>query len=109
MRFVRPALVLAACFLSLPAAAEPRCGWYIVLGCDRSETAMTDKRSAIAALADDGTTRTQVVHTDDYPNFRDGWYCLVDGPFESREVAAAINWDETVGESYVKNGCSAEQ
>ncbi|GAB4360532.1 MAG: hypothetical protein Kow0026_22970 [Oricola sp.] len=98
-----------ACFALLakpvPLAAAETCGWYVVLGCDRSEAAMARKRAIIAALADDGTTRAKVVRTDDYPNFRDGWYCLVDGPFESRGRAASVDWGETVGETYVKSGC----
>lgn len=98
-------ICLAVLATPVPLAAGELCGWYIVLGCDRSEAAMERKRAIIAALSDDGTTRAKVVRTEDYPNFRDGWHCLVDGPFENREAAEAVDWGETVGETYVKRGC----
>ena len=105
MRLPAAIASLLLCASVPSAAAEDVCGWYVVLGCDRSAAAMEKKRAVIAALADDGTTWTKVVDTGDYPNFRDGWYCLVDGPFATRGEAEALDWGETVGETYVKNGC----
>src|SRR3990172_6416058 len=48
------------------------CGWYAIYTCDKSPSV-------------DGPGYT--VRTDDYPNFRKGWYCNVGGPFDSKADA----------------------
>lgn len=88
-------------------ASDAKCGYYAILGCAGSEAEMIEKQNILRNLSDDGTTRTKVVNTNNYPNFRDGWFCLVDGPFSSLREAdrISLDWGETVGESYAKKGC----
>lgn len=63
------------------------CGWYAIYTCDKSPSV-------------DGPGYT--VRTDDYPNFRKGWYCNVGGPFNSK--ADAQTQARRFG-GYVKKAC----
>lgn len=81
------------------------CGWYIVLGCTRGY------RDASRILADlggpgvGGGAGTNVIDTNTFPNFADGWFCVADGPYRTRADADSIAWREAVPDAYVKNGC----
>jgi hypothetical protein len=67
--------------------ARGACGWYAVFQCARNSN-----------LSGPGHT----IRTDDFPNFRAGYFCRVQGPFnnagEARQRAHA-------GGGYAKSGC----
>lgn len=86
------------------------CGHYIVLGCfTRHADAVTQMNRlggpGIGGAGIAGSIGTQVVHTDDFPNFRNGYFCVMDGPYRTRADAQSIAWSEAVPDAYVKNGC----
>lgn len=82
-----------------------QCGWYIVLGCGKSEAALYDKMDEFGGPYAGGGAGMDVVNTDNFPNFRNGFYCLVDGPYSSQDAAQSIAWKEAVPDAYVKKGC----
>lgn len=104
-----PSLTICVGLLTTGSALadDARCGYYAVLGCADSEAVIVEKQDILRNLTRDGTTRTKVIHTDNFSNFRDGWFCLVDGPFETYGQAdtMSLDWGETVGPSYAKKGC----
>ncbi|MEM1377797.1 MAG: hypothetical protein AAGG69_10455 [Pseudomonadota bacterium] len=73
------------------------CGWYVIMGCSVSY-------SSTRELAGNGFL---TIDTNDYPNFRDGWFCVAEGPYSRRSDAnrfmTSIKSD--VPDAYVKNGC----
>ena len=78
----------------LPLVAVQSCGWYVILGCH-------NRHADAAALVEElggpfagGGAGLHVLHTDDYPNFRDGYFCVGDGPYGSHGDAASIAWTE---------------
>ncbi|MCB1491675.1 MAG: hypothetical protein KDJ77_07735 [Rhodobiaceae bacterium] len=103
------AMAGAAVLSPAPVSAQS-CGYYIVLGCAKSHVAAVQRLNAlggpgIGGAGIGGSQGTQVVHTNDYPNFRNGYFCVVDGPYSSRADAESIAWKEAVPDAYVKSGC----
>ncbi|MEM7427986.1 MAG: hypothetical protein AAF441_17980 [Pseudomonadota bacterium] len=88
---------------SIPAQAAGEfkvaqaCGWYVVLGCFKSWNSAQRRADNIGAI---------VVDTNEYPNFRNGWFCAADGPY-SRSRARQLRWDwkGTVPDAYAKSAC----
>ncbi len=72
---------------SFKVAAE-FCDWYAIFECAK-------RRSGIGGPG-------YVIHTNDYPNFRKGWYCKVLGPYDSSGEASAVA-NQYGG--YAKRGC----
>jgi iron complex transport system substrate-binding protein len=104
-KFVTPALVAAALMAgastltSTPAqASDGIAGNYFAIGgCFQSRSAARKRARRLGA---------EVVRTDDYPNFRAGWWCAVQGPYIRDE---ANYWRgefrrRGVGDAYVKSG-----
>ncbi|MEZ5799750.1 MAG: hypothetical protein R3D29_03730 [Nitratireductor sp.] len=95
-------LVVASAFLAstltvaapLPATAQA-CGWYAVVGCARGWNQANS----------DAPPGTYVIDTNQYPNFRNGWFCAVDGPYNSRGEVPLSHWRQYRGDAYVKNAC----
>lgn len=81
------------------------CGWYVVLGCGQDRSTLVDRMNYWGGPAAGGGAGLDVVDTGDYPNFRNGFFCLVDGPYGYREAAQSIAWTEAVPDAYVKSGC----
>ena len=81
------------------------CGHYIILGCFKSRSAARARLRSLGGSMVGGGAGTYVVNTDDYPNFRDGWYCVADGPYATRSEAESIAWKEAIPDAYVKSGC----
>jgi hypothetical protein len=77
------------------------CGYYVIMGCFRNENAAWNRVNDLG-----GAGVATVVWTNDYPNFRNGWYCAVDGPY-SKRLANSVRTDmrRFVSDAYVKNGC----
>lgn len=81
-----------------PAAATTfqGCGLYVIMGCSKSH-------GGAQRMAGNGFL---VVYTNDYPNFRDGWYCAAEGPFgrsQANSFLASVRG--SVPDAYIKNGC----
>lgn len=88
-------------------AAEPRphdqapfemaqaCGWYAIVGCARSW-------NGASSIAPPGT---YVIDTNQYPNFRNGWFCAADGPYATRGDVPLWKWQQFRSDAYVKSAC----
>lgn len=80
-----------------PFKVAQACGWYVVLGCFKGYGAAERRANNIGA---------RVVDTNEYPNFRNGWYCAVDGPHSRRRAKQLRrSWRGTVGDAYAKAAC----
>lgn len=81
------------------------CGWYIVLGCGSSFDGARSKLNDLGGPYAGGGAGLKVANTNEYPNFNNGFYCVVDGPYNSKGAAQSIAWTEAVRDAYVKSGC----
>ncbi|MCB1418469.1 MAG: hypothetical protein KDJ74_05485 [Notoacmeibacter sp.] len=102
-------LLLAGLF-SLPAIAPAEaqdrlCGWYVVLGCTRDEYKSERLLEKVRGIVLPGSAGTQKIESSDYPNFNPGFFCVVDGPFDSQIRAENVHWGDVVPKAYVKQGC----
>lgn len=80
-----------------PVRVAQACGWYVVLGCFQRYRAAQRRARDIGVI---------VVDTNDYPNFRNGWFCAVDGPYSrGRANQLRRNWRGTVADAYAKAAC----
>lgn len=86
-------------------AGDGICGWYYILGCSRTQGGAWATLNRLGGPGVGGWVGANVVHTNDYPNFRNGWWCVADGPYRSRGEAGSIAWKEAVPDAYVKSGC----
>ena len=79
-----------------PIRVAQSCGWFVIVGCAKS------RRGARRA-----SSGARVLDTNDYPNFRNGWYCGFDGPFSRKSAAKQrrLGWLEASPDAYVKKGC----
>lgn len=76
------------------------CGWFAILGCFRTRGEANDWNDRI----DDG----HVINTSAaaYPNFRPGFYCVVNGPTaHGRAESIVRGWRRVVPDAYAKNAC----
>ncbi|MGI9382493.1 MAG: hypothetical protein ACR2PO_05015 [Methyloligellaceae bacterium] len=89
-------MVAGAGLATEKAAAEPG-AWFAVGGCYKSGAAANRQAARLGV---------NVVDTNDYPNFRNGWYCAAIGPFDRRN--AELNRQQFVAQgvydAYVKRG-----
>ncbi|MEZ5792266.1 MAG: hypothetical protein R3D34_16280 [Nitratireductor sp.] len=107
---MRPTLsAVVAAWLSVSASALPAtagdnekpmvmaqaCGWYAVVGCARGWNQANS----------DAPPGTYVIDTNQYPNFRNGWFCAVDGPYGTKAEVPLSHWRSYRGDAYVKNAC----
>jgi len=81
------------------------CGHYVILGCFKRRSRATRRLNDLGGPGVGGWAGARVVHTNDFPNFRNGWFCVADGPYGSRSEAMSIAWKEAVRDAYVKSGC----
>jgi len=89
----------------MPGYDRNGCGWYIILGCSRN---LSDARRLLAGLGGPmvgGGAGSRVLNTSDVNGFRNGFYCVADGPYISRDDAGSVAWVEAVPDAYVKRGC----
>ena len=89
----------------LPVAKVQGCGWYVILGCFKRHSDANARLDWLGGPYAGGGAGLHVMHTNDYPNFRNGFYCVGDGPYGSRNEAGSIAWTEAVPDAYVKNAC----
>ena len=90
------AVVITGTAAEAAASTFRGCGFYVIMGCTKSQ-------SGARRIANGGP----VVRTNDYPNFRNGWYCAAEGPFASRYKADSFLFqvEGSIPDAYVKNGC----
>jgi hypothetical protein len=100
------AIVLSTLTIAAPRPAKAQiCGHYIILGCYRQAIQAHNQLSRLGGHMAGGGAGSQVIDTNEYPNFRNGWFCVADGPYASKQQALGIAWKEVVPDAYVKNGC----
>ena len=90
------AAVMLGALAPASATTFQGCGLYVIMGCAKSY-------GGAQRMAGNGFL---VVYTNDYPNFRDGWYCAAEGPFsrnQANSFLSAVQRD--VPDAYIKNGC----
>ena len=93
------ALLTCGLGAAIPANAQ-QCGYYAILGCFQD--------SASAFNWNERIEFGRVIRTgsDEYPNFRPGYYCVVHGPTSSGEANHVMRrWRSIVPDAYVKNAC----
>lgn len=99
------ALALPKAAPTLPQGTAPQtvqstfngCGWYAIMACDQSRSAMQRQTGEGMFL----------IRTNDYPNFRAGWWCVADGPYTYQRGAQEVvsGWKRDFPTAYVKKGC----
>lgn len=88
-----------------PGRDAAGCGWYIVLGCMKNEAAAARALANLGGSVVGGGAGTYVVDTSKVNGFRAGFFCVMDGPYVSKDDAASVAWTEAVPDAYVKRGC----
>lgn len=76
------------------------CGWYAIYSCSRSrrDAQRFSRENDIGFVVD--------TSDDDYPNFRRGYYCVVEGPMSRRRaLSAADRASDFAPTAYAKNAC----
>ena len=74
------------------------CGWWAIYSCHKS------RNRAIRDMNNNGYGG--VVHTNDVPNFRNGYYCVADGPTNKSNARRKKNRARRDYDSpYIKKGC----
>ena len=78
--------------------AQSSCPYYVILGCFGPLYDANQRSSAIGG---------RVVDTNQVSGFRNGYYCVVDGPHNRKSYAYTLrqSWLGTVHDAYVKKGC----
>lgn len=104
--FIASTLLAAGFTISAPTPANAQaCGYYIILGCFKNANKAFERLNYIGGPGAGGGAGSNVLDTNQYPNFRNGWYCVGDGPFGSKQQAQSIAWSEMIPDAYVKNAC----
>ena len=52
-----------------------------------------------------GGAGSRILNTTGVEGFRNGFYCVADGPYVSSDDAGSVAWVEAVPDAYVKRGC----
>jgi len=81
------------------------CGWYIVLGCSKNRSDAKRQLIGLGGPMIGGGAGSRVLNTSDIDGFRNGFYCVADGPYISRDEASSVAWVEAIPDAYVKRGC----
>jgi hypothetical protein len=113
-RYIAPALAVAGVLGGAAASAEPQvirtqrksvelaqvCGWFAIYHCSRGH-------QEAASVA--GRYRGFVIDSSDprLPNFRPGWYCVVEGPTSRSLALSWAGYARRDGHStaYAKSSC----
>lgn len=115
LKNINIATIIAALALAgtatLPAQAQTPgydnsgCGWYIILGCSKRQSDAKRTLSRLGGSMVGGGAGSRVLNTSDVRGFRNGFYCVADGPYISDDDASSVAWVEAVPDAYVKRGC----
>ena len=78
--------------------AQSSCPYYVILGCFGPLYEANQRASEIGG---------RVIDTNQVSGFRNGYYCVVDGPHNSKSYANSLrrSWLDTVYDAYVKSSC----
>ena len=78
--------------------AQSSCPYYVILGCFGPLYKANQRSSEIGG---------RVIDTNQVSGFRNGYYCIVDGPHNRKNYAYTLrrSWLGTVHDAYVKRGC----
>lgn len=95
----------APAYAQTPGYDGNGCGWYIILGCSTSRTDAQRTLQQLGGPMVGGGAGSRVLNTSDIGGFRNGFYCVADGPYVSEADAASVAWIEAVRDAYVKRGC----
>ncbi|MEM7302388.1 MAG: hypothetical protein AAF468_14995 [Pseudomonadota bacterium] len=100
IRSLIAASVIAAGFSApvfVSQASAQSASWFAIGGCFQSYRA-ANRRAAQLGV--------DVADTNDYPNFRDGWYCAVSGPSSKRNAQRTQRYFKNQGihDAYIKRG-----
>lgn len=81
------------------------CGWYIILGCSTNRSAAVGTLNDLGGIMVGGGAGSRVLNTTGVEGFRNGFYCVADGPYLTEADAGSVAWREAVPDAYVKRGC----
>jgi len=81
------------------------CGWYIILGCSTDRSAAAGTLYDLGGIMVGGGAGSRILNTTGVEGFRNGFYCVADGPYLSEADAGSVAWREAVPDAYVKRGC----
>lgn len=86
------------------------CGYYQMLGCFSTYQRAQNQLARLGGKGAGGygiqwSEGAHVINGYDLPNFRNGLFCVADGPYHDRQTAHTIPWVNAVPDAYVKNGC----
>jgi hypothetical protein len=81
------------------------CGWYIILGCSTNRSASVRTLNDLGGIMVGGGAGSRILNTTGVEGFRNGFYCVADGPYLSEADAGSVAWREAVPDAYVKRGC----
>jgi hypothetical protein len=74
--------------------------WYAVLSCS------TSRREAARWVDQHGVGRVINTSSDEFPNFRAGYYCAVEGPMSQSAAQRVVSrWRGVSPTAYAKSGC----
>lgn len=96
-------LVAAVMVTAVPVparASDGSCGWYAVLTCSKSEREANrwSRRHGVGTVVD--------TSSDEFPNFRPGFYCVVIGPMRRGEALdTADDHRDIAPTAYAKESC----
>jgi len=88
-----------------PGYDRNSCGWYIVLGCSTNRSAAMRTLDDLGGIMVGGGAGSRILNTSGVEGFRNGFYCVADGPYISSDDAGSVAWVEAVPDAYVKRGC----
>lgn len=74
------------------------CGWFAIFTCHAGPGEAAGSQRRLGGI---------VVNTNEHPNFRNGWYCVAEGPFRNKSSAQArVNAKRGAAPTaYVKKNC----
>ena len=96
---------IAPAWAQTPGYDGAGCGWYIILGCSTKRSDANRILSGLGGKMVGGGAGSQVLDTSKVDGFRNGFYCVADGPYISWDDASSVAWVEAVPDAYVKRGC----
>jgi uncharacterized protein len=93
-----------------PTAGQPTlaqtCGWYAITSCSTSKAEANTELARLQECCRASKTYPEVIHTDNFPNFRPGFYCVAVGP-DTQEAAKdmADGYKGDFPTAYSKKSC----
>ena len=113
IRRISLSLMLAASIALVPRVANAQqpgrdsqgCGWYIILGCFKQWADANRRLDSLGGPVVGGGAGSRIIDTSAVNGFRNGFFCVADGPYVAQGEAESVAWREAVPDAYVKRGC----